>query len=88
MNIIVKTLVGRIIQLTVTPEETIADVKSKIYGKEKIPVHQQRLMFNGKALTDGEILNDCKIKNDSVLQLAVLDIPAPKPEKKPSCEIS
>lgn len=88
MQIIVKTLVGRVIQLEVKPDDTIAIVKTKINDKEKIPPHQQRLMFNGKPLNDNQTLRDCEIRDDSVLQLAVLNIKEKDSGKKSSCQIS
>ena len=80
MQIVVKTLVGRIIQLEVEPTDNITSVKTKIHGKEKIPPDQQRLMFNGKLLEDQQILDECGIVKDSVLQLAVRSAPPPPPK--------
>lgn len=83
MQIVVKTLVGRTIQLEVASTDTIASVKGKITTQEKIPQNQQRLMFNGKPLEDQKTVDEYEIKQDSVLQLAVRG-PTPEPHDSKS----
>ena len=48
---------------------TIATVKSMIQAKADIPPDQQKLIFAGKELGDGQTLSDCNIWMDSVLFL-------------------
>ena len=70
MQIFVKTLTGRHITLNVEPTDTIAAVKIKIQEKEGTLPARQRLIFEGKHLTEEEkTLQDYNIQRDSSIEM-------------------
>jgi len=51
-QIFLKTLVGSSIVLNINSENTIEQIKHKIWEKERLPIHALRIIFQGKELED------------------------------------
>ena len=69
MQVVVKTLRGCTVTLTVASDETIAGVKEKVAVAWGIPVKAQGLVFAGRKLQDERHLSDYSIDSDSTLLL-------------------
>lgn len=69
MSIFVRTMQGATITLIVRPDDTAESVKHKIFQKQGLPEDQQRLIFAGRQLSDGDRLSDHGIFRDSTLHL-------------------
>ena len=65
IQIYIKTISGKIINLFVIPSDTIRNIKEQIYDKEGIPIEQQKLILDEKKIKDlikeGILLNDEKL---------------------------
>lgn len=48
---------------------TVGELKSKIEAEHGIPAQQQRLIFSGKVLKDGDTLEGCKVADGNTLHL-------------------
>ena len=68
-QIFVKSLDGCTLMLDISPHETIADIKDKIYGKNGVSPNRQRLVFAGKNLCDALTLSDYGVQNESSVWL-------------------
>ncbi len=89
-EIYVKTLTGQRITLQVTDSFTIADVKAALEVKEDIPARNQRLVFGGKPLSEGETVKSAGIPHGGTIFLIIIlrgggpEIQIPKSELAPS----
>lgn len=67
----VKTLTGCTVTITFCGLDKIEALKQKIQIKEGIPQDRQRLIFCGKQLEDGHILNDYFVRRLSTLHMVM-----------------
>lgn len=75
MTVYAKTFMGQVIALEVGTRDTVESLKAKIQAKEGIPPEQQHLIFSGRELEDGHLLNEYDVRQESALQLSI-SVPA------------
>jgi len=71
MFIFIKTLSVKTITFDLDPTDTILTLKQKIQDREKVPVAQQRILFAGKELEDGNDLKHYNIQKEAILHLVL-----------------
>ena len=69
MQIFIKTITGRTIDLDVDPSDTILHIKQNILDRADIPLDQLRLIFKGNSLENNRPLSDYNIKKKSVIHI-------------------
>ncbi|GAA6059124.1 hypothetical protein JCM10212_003871 [Sporobolomyces blumeae] len=71
MQIKIKTLTGKEIELDIEPTWTVDKIKVALEEKEGIPPVQQRLIFYGKAMPDEKTAAELKVEGGSTLHLVL-----------------
>lgn len=70
-KLLVKTLTGKTIELTVALTDTVQSVKAQLQDKEGIPPDQQRLIYAGKQLEDALKLSEYSITDNATVHLVL-----------------
>ena len=71
-KIIVKTSTGKTFTIHTEFDSSIDDFKLQIQDRERIPIDQQRLSYNGRVLEDGRLLLDYNLKDHSTVELQII----------------
>ena len=66
-EVFVKTLTGKTITLNVKASDTTADLKAKIFDLEGIVPAEQRLIYGGKQMPDGNVEGGTELNDDKTL---------------------
>jgi ubiquitin C len=71
MQVFVKTLTGKDMTLNVEPTMMVEHLKKQISATEGIQESDQRLIYGGKQLEDGQTLQDYNVEPDSTIHLVL-----------------
>ena len=72
IRIHVRNLTGKTITFIVDPNDTLETIKEKISEKSGIIPDNQRLIFNGKELTDNnQTLAECGVRHETIMHIVV-----------------
>ncbi|KAH7119089.1 ubiquitin-related domain-containing protein [Dendryphion nanum] len=71
MQIKVRTLTGKEIELDVDADYTIQRIKERVEEKEGIPPAQQRLIYGGKQMADEKTAADYQLEGGATLHLVL-----------------
>ena len=69
-QLLVQTVRGSTIALDVTSGESVQSVRNRIAEREGVPASEQRLIFAGKQLEDGRLLEDYAIPHAATVHAA------------------
>ncbi|CAL9735502.1 NEDD8-like protein Rub1p [Monosporozyma servazzii] len=71
MQIKIRTLTGKEISVEVSETDRIYHIKELLEEKEGIPPIQQRLIFQGKQISDDDTVSSAKLEPDTQLHLVL-----------------
>ena len=69
--VIVKSMTGKHTTITIHEQMTIEEIKVEIEKIDGIPIHQQRLVFNGKELQDTKIVESYNLKPNDMIHIVL-----------------
>ncbi|EAX98302.1 Ubiquitin family protein [Trichomonas vaginalis G3] len=71
MQVLIKKIIGNAVAYDVSNADRVEDVKAQIQIKEGIPLTQQDLIFAGRRLINGSMIQDYKINKNDTLNLII-----------------
>jgi len=69
MQILIKTLSGKVFHLNVEPSDSVENLKAMIEAKQGILLVQQILVYDGRTLENGKELRDYNIQRESTIHI-------------------
>lgn len=71
MQIKVRTLTGKEIELDIEPSDTVTRIKERVEEREGIPPVQQRLIYGGKQMADDKTALEYNLEGGATLHLVL-----------------
>ncbi|KAF2773616.1 putative NEDD8-like protein [Teratosphaeria nubilosa] len=71
MQIKVRTLTGKEIELDIEPSDTVTRIKERVEEREGIPPVQQRLIYGGKQMADDKTAAEYNLEGGATLHLVL-----------------
>ncbi|KAM0704797.1 hypothetical protein Q7P35_007583 [Cladosporium inversicolor] len=71
MQIKVRTLTGKEIELDIEPDYKVQRIKERVEEKEGIPPPQQRLIYGGKQMADDKTAEEYALEGGATLHLVL-----------------
>lgn len=72
MHIFVKTLTGQKCELSINQNNSIKEINDQIFNTMGIPSDEQKLIYNGKLLIEGDAENNGLVDNSNIYLLIEL----------------
>jgi hypothetical protein len=74
----IKTINSTVYEVLPEITDTVLTLKRKILEKSNIPIANQRLIYQGKVLSNEKLLNEFKLANDHVIHLIEQEVQNPR----------
>ena len=81
MTLVVKTSTGKHFQLVVSRAASVLEFKEKCVSPSEVPANEQRLIYKGRALQDGDLLTEYDVTDQCTIHL--LRAPPRQPQAPP-----
>jgi len=81
MTLVVKTSTGKHFQLVVSRAASVLEFKEKCVSPSEVPANEQRLIYKGRALQDGDLLTEYDVEDQCTIHL--LRAPPRQPQAPP-----
>ncbi|KAJ5073463.1 ubiquitin-like protein 4a [Anaeramoeba ignava] len=80
IKITINTLTGEEIKVEMNENQKIKEIKQLISKEKEIPINEQKLMFDDVKLENNKTIKEYGIKNDSILNIFIVDPQSSEPE--------